>query len=189
MLDMSKQLNKSGIDEKTSEALGKYLRAADAPTPLSKDVSNQREYRLKLENALDDELESEAKIFAKSMKDTGLVSPYFAVLLRFLKRKNSFFFQRSLDLSETGIACYNANKKLIHDIIQISIYPETRQAIYGLAKMLDRGVLNRGNIIPAIRRLFDLPIHAQVRQALAKPEMNNAGISLNGLLVAGVVMF
>ena len=187
MLNMSKQLNKSGIDEKTSEELGKYLRAADAPTPLSKDVSNQREYRLRLENALDDELESEAHTFAKSMKETGLVSPYFAVLLRFLNRKNSILIPLSLDLSETGIACYNANKKLIHDIIQLSIYPETRQAIYGLAKMLDRGFLTDETLIPAIRRLFDLPIHAQVRQALSKPENEQSGISLNGLLVAGVI--
>ena len=187
MLDMSKQLNKSGIDEKTSEELGKYLLAVDAPTPLSKDVANQREYRLRLENALEDELESEAQIFAKSMKETGLVSPYFAVLLRFLNRKNSFLIPTSLDLSETGIACYNANKKLIHDIIQLSIYPETRQAIYGLAKMLDRGFLSEETLIPAICRLFDLPIHAQVRQALTKPEYEQSGISLNGLLVAGVI--
>ena len=187
MIEMSKLLNKSSIDEKTAESLNKYLDATDAPTPLSKDVSNQREYRLKLEKAFDDELENEAKIFAEVMKDTGLVSPYYAVLLRFLNRKNSYLLPTSLDLSETGIASYNANKKLIHDIIQISIYPETRQAIYGLAKMLDRGVLTQEPLLPALRRLFELPLHAQVRQALAKPEHEHAGISLNGLLVAGVV--
>ena len=168
MIEMSKLLKKSSIDEKTAESLNKYLHATDAPTPLSKDVSNQREYRLKLEKAFDDELENEAKIFAEAMKDTGLVSPYYAVLLRFLNRKNSYLLPTSLDLSETGIASYNANKKLIHDIIQISIYPETRQAIYGLAKMLDRGVLTQEPLLPALRRLFELPLHAQVRQALSK---------------------
>ena len=187
MIEMSKQLNINDIDEKTAEALNKYLHAADAPTPFSKDAANQREYRLKLENALDDELENEAKIFAEAMKATGLVSPYYVVLLRFLNRKNSYLIPMSLDLTETGIASYNANKQLIHDIIQLSIYPETRQAIYGLAKMLDRGVLTQEPIIPAIRRLFELPIHAQVRQVLTNPENEQAGISLNGLLVAGVI--
>lgn len=187
MLEMSKQLHVNDIDEKTAETLNKYLHAADAPTPLSKDSANQREYRLKLESALDDELENEAKIFAESMKATGLVSPYYAVLLRFINRKNNYLIPMSLDLTETGIASYNANKQLIHDIIQLSIYPETRQAIYGLAKMLDRGVLTQEPIIPAIRRLFDLPIHAQVRQVLTKSENEQAGISLNGLLVAGVI--
>ena len=187
MLDMSKQLNDSDMDEKTAEALKKYLRATNAPTPLSNGVSNHREYRIKLENAFDDELEAEAKIFAASMKDTGLVSPYFAVLLRFLNRNNSYLLPMSLDLSETGIASFNANKPLIHDIIQLSIYPETRQAIYGLSKMLDRGVLTQEPLIPAIRRLFDLPIHAEVRKTLSKPEYEQAGISLNGLLVSGFV--
>lgn len=187
MIEMSKKLNVNDIDEKTAEALNKYVRATEGPTPFSKDAANQRDYRLKLESAFDDELESEAKMFAEAMKETGLVSPYYAVLLRFLNRKNSNLIPMSLDLTETGIASYNANKQLIHDIIQLSIYPETRQAIYGLAKMLDRGVLTQEPIIPALRRLFELPIHAQVRQVLTNPENEQAGISLNGLLVAGVI--
>ena len=81
----------------------RYLLATDAPTPLSKDVSNQREYRLRLENALDDELESEAKIFAKSMKETGLVSPYFAVLLRSLTEKIVILFQHHLIYQKQGL--------------------------------------------------------------------------------------
>ena len=64
----------------------------------------------------------------------------------------------------------NANKKLIHDLIQISIYPETRKAIYGLSKMLDRGVLTQEPICHALSRLFELPIHAEVRKALANSE-------------------
>lgn len=187
MIDMSGQLVESGIDEKTADDLLKFTRAADAPTPLSKDVSNQREYRLKLENAYDDELEAEAKIFAGAMNCTGLVSPYHAVLLRFLNRKNSHIIPISLHLSETGIASFNTHKKLIHDIIQVSIYPETRQAIYGLARMLDRGVLTQGSLSQSLSSLFDLPIHAQVRQVLSRPETEHGGISINGLIIAGVV--
>jgi hypothetical protein len=53
MISMSEQLIESGIDEKTAEALVKYSRAANAPTPLSRDVSNQREYRLRVEFSQD----------------------------------------------------------------------------------------------------------------------------------------
>lgn len=187
MITMSQQLMECGIEEQAAEALEKYSRAANTPTPLSKNVMNQREYRLRLENAFEDELEAEARIFAGTMNETGLVSPYHAVLLRFLNRKNSNVLPMSLYLSETGMANLNANKKLIQDIIQISIYPETRQAIYGLARMLDRGVLAQEPLLPAIRGLFDLPIHAQVRHTLSKPEYDHGGISLNGVLVAGVI--
>ncbi|MGG3467436.1 hypothetical protein ABES02_08000 [Neobacillus pocheonensis] len=187
IINLSKQLIKSGIADETRVSLEKYIQAADAPTPLSIDAADQREYRLRLENANEDDLLSEAEIFAKSMKETGLVSPYHAVLLRFLNRKNQDKIQAALDLSETGIAGFNANQQLIHDIIQISIYPETRQAVYGLARMLDRGVLTQEHVLPAIRRLFDLPIHAQVRQALTKFKNEQSAISLNGLLIAGVI--
>lgn len=187
MITLSKQLIKSDIDEQTREALEKYIDAANAPTPLSKEAADQRQYRLRLENATEDELESEAKIFANSMKEVGLVSPYHAVLLRFLNRKSQDKIPAALDLSETGMSCFQTHQQLIHDIIQISIYPETRQAVYGLAKMLDTGVLSQGHVLPAIRRLFDLPIHAQVRQALAKCKDDQSAISLNGLLIAGVV--
>ncbi|MEH7547509.1 hypothetical protein [Neobacillus vireti] len=187
MIHMFEPLIESVQDEKTAEALKKYSRAANGPTPLSKDVSNQREYRLGLSEAFADELEAESKMFAGSMKETGLVSPHHAVLLRFLNRKNPDLIPVALDLSETGAASFNANRELIHDMIQLSIFPETRQAIYGLAGMLDRGVLSQDHLLPAIRRLFELPIHSEVKQILSKPEFERCGISLNGVLVAGVV--
>jgi hypothetical protein len=187
MIAMFEPLMESVEDERTAEALKKYSRAANAPTPLSKDASSQREYRLRIKDAYSDELEAEAKIFAGSMKDTGLVSPHHAVLLRFLNRKNPDLIPAALDLTETGTASFNTNRQLIHDMIQLSIYPETRQSIYGLARMLDRGVLSQEHVAPAIRRLFELPIHAQVKQILSKPEYERCGISLNGVLVAGVI--
>lgn len=187
MISMFEPIIESIKEENTAEALRKFSRAANAPTPLSNEAENQRKYRLRLADAYTDELEAEAKIFAGSMKDTGLVSPYHAVLLRFLNRKHPELIPGALDLSETGSASFNSNRTLIYDIIQLSIFPETRQAIYGLAKMLDRGVLSQDHVPPAIRRLFELPIHSQVKQILSKPEYEQCGISLNGVLIAGVV--
>lgn len=209
MISMSEQLIKNGIDEKTAKALEKYSRAANAPTQLSKKASNQRNYGIMLEAAYDEEraaesntveeskkrgrkksaskLEAEAKAFADAMKDTGLVSPYHAVLLRFLNRKNPDLIPAALGLSEIGTTSFHANKELIHDIIQLAIFPETRQAIYGLSRMLDRGVMTQDTVAPAIRRLFELPLHAQVKQTLLKNEYKQGGISPNGVLVAGVI--
>ncbi|WP_254656557.1 hypothetical protein [Bacillus thermotolerans] len=187
MINMSRQLIDSGIDEQTAEALEKYACAVNGPTPLSQDVSNQREYRLRLEKAHEDEIEIEARSFAEAINDTGLVSPYHAVLIRFLNRKDSDNIPKSLDLSEAGTESFKANRQLIHDVIQISIYPETCQAIYGLKRLLEREVLAQEQVVPAIRRLFELPIHAQARQVLFRPEHKQSGISLNGLLVAGVI--
>ncbi|MGJ7922267.1 hypothetical protein [Neobacillus sp. LXY-4] len=188
MIGMSEKLIEGGMNEETAENLNKYIRAVGAPSPLSMNASNQREYRLTLENTPAEQLELEAIIFAESMKETGLVSPFHAVLLRFLNRKHPEYISVVLGLSETGVACLNTNKDFIHDLIQLSIFPETRQAIYGLARMLERGFLTKESVFPAIfRQLFELPIHNQVKHLLSKPEYERSGISLNGVLVAGVV--
>lgn len=187
MIQMAQQLKNSGNDIKTTEGLEKYLRATNAPTPLSLEISDQRKYKLRLEKASEMELGAEAGLFAEAMKETGLVSPFHAVLLRFLNRKNHDLIPTALALTETGIASFNANKKLIHDIIQISIYPESRQAIYGLANMLNRGVLKIDSVILGIGQLFELPVHAEVRRALSTFISEQSGISINGILVSGVI--
>ncbi|MFC7687787.1 hypothetical protein [Ureibacillus sp. GCM10028918] len=187
MIHLSQQLTTSELDENTREALEKYTQAVDAPTPLSKEATNQRDYRLKLEQATVEELTAEANLFAQSMNETGLVSPFHAVLLRFLNRKNPDVLPAALSLAEAGSVSFNDNKKTIHDMIQIAIYPETRQAIYGLSRMLNRGVLKIDFLAPSIQQLFELPIHAEVRKALSIFANEQSGISMNGLLIAGAI--
>ncbi|RHW36301.1 hypothetical protein D1B33_11060 [Lysinibacillus yapensis] len=187
LIELSEQLLNSTLDQETFDALEKYCRAIDTPTPLSKNFSNAREYRLKLEEATEQELIAEAKLFAQSMIDTGLVSPYHVVLLRFLNRKDSEIIPVALGLAEAGISSFNDHKKLIHDIIQIAIYPQTKQAVYGLSNMLNRGVLKIDSLVPAFGQLFELPIHAEVQKQLSAFATDQSGISMNGLLIAGVV--
>lgn len=187
MIHLSQQLATSELDKNTLEALEKYTQAVEAPTPLSKETSNQREYRLKLEQATEEELIAEAKLFAQFMNETGLVSPYHAVLLRFLNRRNPDELPTALSLADTGSASFMENKKTIHDIIQIAIYPETRQSIYGLSRMLNRGVLKIDALVPSIQQLFELPIHAEVRKALSSFANEQSGISINGILIAGAI--
>lgn len=187
MIHLSEQLTTSELDKNTLEALEKYTQAIDALTPLSKESKDQREYRLKLEQATEEELIAEAKLFAQSMNDTGLVSLFHAVLLRFLNRKKPDVLPTALSLGEAGSASFHENNKLIHDIIQIAIYPETRQSIYGLSRMINRGVLKIDSLVPAILHLFELPIHAEVRNALSPFANEQSGISMNGILIAGVV--
>ncbi|WP_079507290.1 hypothetical protein [Mesobacillus jeotgali] len=187
MIESAEQLMETGIEGQEQETIRKYHNAFQAPSPLSRENQSQRDYRVRLKDAYQEELETEAKAFAASMKDTGLVSPYHAVYIRFINRAHPELVPLALDLSETGVASYNANQQLVHDLIQLSIFPETRQSIYGLAKMLDRGVLTQEPILPGIRRLFELPIHHEVKRALMKKEFEQGGISPNGVLVAGTV--
>ncbi|WP_186278723.1 hypothetical protein [Lysinibacillus sp. BW-2-10] len=184
LIETSQELIGNDIEDQSVFALEKYLRATDAPTPLSTEATDHRDYRLKLDQASEEVLATEAKLFADSMAETGLVSPYHAVLIRFLNRKYEYILPTSLDLTEIGVSSFTDNKGLIHDIIQLAIYPETRQAIYGLSRMLNRGDLQ---IEAALRQLFELPVHAHVKGALSNFVNEENGISVNGILVAGVV--
>jgi len=187
MIQLSQQLVTNELNPSTLEVLEKYTQAVYAPTPLSKKAVDQRDYRLKLEQATDEELTTEAKLFSQSLDDTGLVSPFHAVLVRYLNRKKADILPLSLSLGESGSISFNDNKKLIHDLIQIAIYPETSQTIYGLSRMLNRGVLKIDTLLPAIQQLFELPIHAEVRKSLSLFINEQSSISMNGILIAGVI--
>ncbi|TVR16268.1 MAG: hypothetical protein EA401_01605 [Planctomycetota bacterium] len=110
--------------------------------------------------ALDQQaLANEASGFARSMHDTGLVSPYHAVFLRFLlESKDDRLLAEALGLSSTGRDCLLCYNQLIHDIIAEAVYPDTAQAIYGLALFLERGVLYQPPLAPSLWRQLRLPL-------------------------------
>lgn len=187
MITMAKQMMDTNIDERAKQSLQKYSAAVTAPSSLSKQAANFREYRLSLKDASEDELKQEANEFARSMKETGLVSPFHAVFLRQLNRSNRELLPLALGLSETGEAILNAQTDLIHDIIQVAIHPHTAQSIYGLGKVLDRGLLSQEPLLPGIRRLIELDIHPEVKKVLLTPENKREGLTANAILVAGTM--
>lgn len=187
MVSMSNSIMDADVDEQTKGLLRKYQTALTATSPLSREYPALRDYRTKLKDLSDEDLINEGQVFAASMKETGLVSPFHAVLLRFLNRAKGELVPETLGLTEAGVATYNLEREFVRDLIQIAIFPETRQSIYGLARMLDRGVLMQETIVPAIRRLFDLVLNADVRKALIKPEYRKSSITPNGILLAGTI--
>ncbi|RFU63728.1 hypothetical protein [Peribacillus glennii] len=187
MIQMAKQMVYADIDEKAKKSLISFEKAIEKPTPVSERYGDLRQYQNHLKELDEPELLEEATAFAESVKATGLISPHHATFIRYLNRTSQDILPVALDLSETGTASFNANKELVHDMIQLAIHPQLCQAIYGLGRMLDRGVLTQEPILPAIRRLFELDIHPNVKRALLKPEYKRNGITANGVLVAGTI--
>lgn len=114
-------------------------------------------------------LQSEATGFARAMHDTGLVSPYHAVLLRHLVDVDDYILIEALGLSTTGRDCFMCFRQLIQALIRQVIEPATAQGIYGLALMLERGILYQPPVAPALWRQLGLPLckSAQTRLTLA----------------------
>ncbi|MDR7171437.1 hypothetical protein J2W56_005197 [Nocardia kruczakiae] len=123
-------------------------------------------YRTRLESMDDSALQYEATGFARSMHDTGLVSPYHAVLLRFLLTKGEYLLGEALGLSSTGrdsLLCYH---ELVRNLIEEAVHVETAQGIYGLALLLERGILYQPPVAPALWRQLALPVSQRSRERL-----------------------
>ncbi|WP_432415332.1 hypothetical protein ACRHM7_01480 [Chromohalobacter israelensis] len=103
-------------------------------------------------------LQYEATGFARAMHDTGLVSAYHAVLLRHLLDQGDHLLAEALGLSATGRDCLLCYRQLVQALIEESVFPETPQAVYGLALMLERGILYQQPLAPALWRQISLPI-------------------------------
>lgn len=111
-------------------------------------------------------LQNEATGCARAMHDTGLVSPYHAVLLRHLAEHGDYLLAEALGLSSTGRDCLLSYSELVRALIMHAVQPQTAQAVYGLALMLERCILYQPPVAPALWRQLTLPLAAATQQRL-----------------------
>lgn len=123
-------------------------------------------FRSRLE-ALDTRgLQYEATGFARAMHDTGLVSPYHAELLRFVMADSDYLVGEALGLSDTGRNCLLRFSDLVHELVDKAVHPQTAQCVYGLALLLDRGILYEPPVEPALWRQLALDLSPAARERL-----------------------
>jgi len=114
-------------------------------------------------------LQGEATGFARSMHDTGLVSPYHAAFLRYVLENQDSLIAEALGLSMTGRDCLLHYRDLVLTLIREGIFPETAQGLYGLSLLLERGVMYQPPLEPALWRQTSMTLcpQAQYRLELA----------------------
>ncbi len=187
MITMAQQIMETNIDAEVKNALQKYVDAITTPSQISRQANNIKEYQLALKDASTEELRKEAEAFGQSIVETGLVSPYHAILLKHLAREHTDLLPTALHVSEIGQALLHDHNELVNELIKVAIYPQTAQSIYGLAKVLNRGLLTQEPITLGIHRLLELDIHPEVKEILLTPEAKSEGITANAILVSGTI--
>ncbi|OWV29504.1 hypothetical protein [Halomonas campaniensis] len=155
------------------------------PTQACREDPGVDVYRERLEHMDQAALQAESTGFARAMHDTGLVSPYHAVLLRHLLEEGDHLLSEALGLSSTGRDCLLCYRELVQALIRGGVYPATAQAVYGLALMLERGILYQPPVAPAMWRQLNLPLSewAQSRLTLAYGDT----VSPRARLIEGVL--
>ncbi|MBB3189270.1 hypothetical protein [Halomonas cerina] len=109
--------------------------------------------------AMDDAtLLQEAIAFAQAMHNTGLVSPYMPGFIRYLRTRWNALIPTALGLSYTGADAFHCYPALIHKLIDEALFAETSQATYGLAMMLERGILYSPPVAPSLWRQVRLTL-------------------------------
>lgn len=139
----------------------RLVSAVFAPTAGCKEDPGLEAYAERLDGMDDSALAQEAAGFARSMHDTGLVSAYHAVFLRAaLERSPTDYIPAALGLSATGADAYRCYRDLVRALVDRAIHAETAQAVYGLALMLERGVLYQPSVAPGLWRQLGLKVAA-----------------------------
>ncbi|MDL0431285.1 hypothetical protein QPM17_09110 [Marinobacter sp. TBZ242] len=123
-------------------------------------------YEERLQSMDSGALQSEATGFARSMHDTGLVSPYHAAFVRYILEKQDSILSEALGLSSTGRDCLLCYKDLVHELVIEGVFPETAQGLYGLSLMLERGILYQPPLAPALWRQARLSICPEARERI-----------------------
>ncbi|WP_377891306.1 hypothetical protein [Alkalihalobacillus sp. R86527] len=187
IIKMAKEMLKTHENDSQREVLQQFVASIEGPSNLSHLYSQPNEYRKQLMNLSAEELQRESEILGRSMRKTGLCSPHHSVLARVLSRKSPEFLPALLQLSGKGKANFEEHAELVHQLIKVALFPSTCQSVYGLALLLERGVLSASPVIPGLRRLIELDIRPEVRNALFKSANEGEGLTANSILLAGVI--
>lgn len=187
IIEMAARIPRSEAADPTLERLEVFAHAIEGASELSREVSGYGAYRKALKEADEARLEAEARQFARSMSATGLVAAHHAILLRHLRVARPALLPIALDLNELGVAELNQNAGQVDTLIRVAIFPGTAQAIYGLGRMLERGLLSRQEVHVGLSRLVTLDLTPEVKRVLLRQRGRGDGNTANSVLIAGTL--
>lgn len=148
-------------EDATDRTILRYLDAVEGPSPLSREHTDPADYERALRSAEEETLATEAKALGRSMRETGLVAAYHPVLVRHLVDRPKLLAQ-ALQLGDAGRQQLREHHELVAAIIDAAMHPATDQAVYGLAEVLNHGLLSRGPVRTALERMLTLDVHPDV---------------------------
>ncbi len=144
----------------------KLVSALFGPTKGCRDDPGLEAYNQRLTDMDDPALAEEAADFARAMHQTGLVSPYHPVFLRYLRGHRDDLIPEALGLSATGKDALECYRQLVFALLDEALFPETSQAVYGLAMMLERATLFTPPIAAALWRQITLKLSVETSEKL-----------------------
>ncbi|MDX1588249.1 MAG: hypothetical protein R3296_04865 [Oleiphilaceae bacterium] len=163
----------------------RLVSALYGPTQACQEDPGVAVYHDRLTGMDDMALDAEAQGLSRAMHDTGLVSAYHAVFLRYALDQDIELVVKALGLSSTGRDSLLCHRGLMMDLSRYCIHVETCQSIYGLAQLLERGLLYLPSIAAALWRQMQTPLHAETATLLGA--LYGTQHEPNVYLMAGII--
>lgn len=176
----------SGAEEEYDYAR-RLIDALEGPTPLSRQCPGADDYRHALGQLDEAALEAEAHTFGTRMDETGLVSRSHATLLHHVADAHPRLLADALALDKVGRASLDEYLPLIIEIIHRAVLPDTARCIYGLSRLLNRGILFFQPVAPGLRHIMVARIEPTVAAQLQAASRVANPPDANALLLAGTL--
>ncbi len=169
----------------SSKGMDRLVGALYGPTGASREDPGLEVYAKRLDAMDDTSLQQEARELALSMHSTGLVSAYHVGFLRHVNGSRTDLLAQALGLSTTGVDVLGCYTELVTALVDQAVTPNTAQCVYGLAMLLERGVLFTPAVPPALWAQLALTPSAQTEATLELAF--GAATSASTRLLAGVI--
>ncbi len=187
MIRLARRIPTASPGTSEDTRLETFVEAVYSASALSRKYPDLVEYRKQLKEVDGKALGAEASELSKSMAATGLVAPHHAVLLRQIAGREPGLLPTALALGRLGKAEVLNNQSLATSLVRVAIFPGTAQAVYGLSRLLERGLLSRTEVAAGLRRLFELDLQPDVQKTLLDRRDTPDGVSANAILLAGAL--
>ncbi len=146
------------------QRLVRFLKAVASPSEVASGRTAS-EYDAFLGDADRNDLEAECKALGRTLQETGLATEHHAVLARHVASRPPLLAVL-LDLDRTGRAELEKHGEFITELLDQTIHPDTARSVYGLGRLLDRGLLSQQPVQGGLRRLGSTELHPEVEQAI-----------------------
>lgn len=164
-----------------------YINTLFGPSVLAREYKEVGQYETALESLDTAALEQECRGIGKMMFDTGLVSEHQLVLLHFVLKHHPYLVPEVLALDAHGRADYERHQRFVEQIIQNFIVSGNKQAVYGIARVLQRNIFSRKTAWHAINRLVKIEVHPEVVKRLAQGNLTRFDLTPMQSLMGGIL--
>ncbi len=169
------------------DRLQRYVDALHAPSALAAKRKDAQAYRKALGKLKPAALKEECRQLGQQMQATGLVSAYQLELLYEVAAKAPELIPEVLALNAHGRADFERHQNFVEDLITNFIVPGNKQAVYGLARVLQRNIFSRKTVWHAFNRFVKVEVHPEVVKRLQQGNLSAFELTPLQSLVGGAL--